>query len=463
MTTHFHDDTIAAIATPPGAGVRHIVRISGKEARAVIERFFSPAAEPLPGAGMPRMWCDGRVRCDGGPIGRYAVSVRIYCMPAPRSYTREDVYEIHLPGAAALAEAILAQCLAAGARRADAGEFTLRAFLNGRIDLAQAESVGMLLAARTHAEERQAMRALDGGLSRRIAAWRRQLVDLAGLVEGMIDFEEDEFEPVPAAHIAGTIDTLRDELTAVCALAAILPSQTGCVPVLFTGLTNAGKSSLINALLGRSAAVVSPERSTTRDVLTFEYRLGAMAFILQDAPGYDADGHELAQAASGVAERAAAASTLTVLTVDGSAPWSQELADCLDRTSCDRVIPVLAKADCGPADSRVRAALGRFGSPIAVSAHSGAGLSELNAALLAMAQADAGALSETGLVSIRVREELSRAGAALARARAIVDAGLPELLAEDLRAAHAALALCVGEGYAEDVLAGIFSRFCIGK
>jgi len=305
---HWTDnDTIVAPASPPGGSERAIVRLSGPDAFRLLDTVFRPDA-PAPAAGVPaasplrRGRIDGwvRIRCpvraSAAPDGWLPGAT--YCMPAPRSYTREDVAEVHLPGAPGAVTNVLRTLTDAGARPAGPGEFTLRAFLNGRLDLAQAEAVERLIAAGSDRERRAALAGMEGLLSARVRAWRDRLADTAALVEGQIDFEEDEFEPIPHDALRTALDGLAAELGALLDEAALGGDADGAATVRFIGRTNAGKSSLVNALLGRDASLVAPEPSTTRDRLDHALVLEPFHFVLQDAPGLDPAGTDLARAAS---------------------------------------------------------------------------------------------------------------------------------------------------------------------
>lgn len=469
------DETIAAIATPPGHGGRAMVRLSGPAAWPIaLAAFRDMQGLPLGNAPLQsHAVLHGSWVLETSRYGAMSIPVRLYMMRTPRTYTREDVVEIHLPGNPALAEHILADCCAghgeragrARARLARGGEFTLRAFLSGRIDLAQAESVEMLIAAHSEAERQAALQHLDGDVSRSIRAWRERLVMLAAMIEGALDFEDDEFEPFPEETIADVLSQVREELDAVRAGAGAASPARGAIPVFFAGLTNAGKSSLLNALVGYEGAFVSAERSTTRDVLEFDYVIPPFRFILQDAPGLDSDVSDMARLASGLAQRAGRMAGVVIFAVDGSVEPDTDLTRLRASLPDVPMILVMTKCDfpaCCPIEE-----MERYFAPtqqvLSVSTVTGEGLDELRAALLDLAVGDVEHACAGGALTVRVSDELARAAEALERATFLVREGMPEIVAEELRSALAALGLCVGEGYAEDVLESIFSRFCIGK
>jgi tRNA modification GTPase len=442
--------TIAAIATPPGPAPRGIVRLSGPEAGALTEAVLRDARPAFARAAPRGIF---RARFDDS---RGLQPVTLLWMPAPRSFTREDVAEFHLPGAEPLLACALARLLALGARAARPGEFTRRAFLNGRLDLSRAEGVLALTEAGNAAECAAAAQLLDGGLEERVAGIRARLVGLAALCEASLDFDESETGHVPRAELLSELGAAESALDEAHAWELGRAAPSALPRVLLVGAPNAGKSSLWNALTGGSA-IVSELAGTTRDALVGEWALGRQSCLLIDGPG-------LEPGASGVAHRA------------------QELF-ARQRPQADVVLWVVdaTQAEPGPppADARL-VAWNKLDLPAAhaphglrpglvvvpVSARGGSGLAALARALeglLAPVQEhEHGGVSR--LLFERHRQALARARVALEEARALLAAPAPlDLVAEALRASLWALDELSGRTTPEDVLDQIFARFCLGK
>lgn len=438
--------TIAAIASPPGPARRGIVRISGPDTAAVLARVLVACDPPLAPAAARALH---RARLDDG---RGTQPATLLWMRGPRSYTREDVAELHLVGAGPLVAAAFERVLAAGARAARAGEFTRRAFENGRLDLSQAEGVLALTEAAGEAERRAATSLLTGGLERRTRALREGLLDLASLCEASLDFDEaetghvaiDELQARAAALEAGLAEALRWEA------ARVAPS--GLARVVLVGAPSVGKSTLWNALTG-GRALVSGRAGTTRDYQEGPWSLGESTGLLVDGPGVAAaaSGDELEARAQALFAAARRTADLVVFVADADDPAPVPPPDA--------GVLVLARAD----------RLGDRPPPagfLAVSVHAGTGLEALAAAVAArLGLAPVGA--EDGLertLHRRHRAALEGAREALAEARLALDSGQPlDLVAEALRGARGALEDLTGRTTPEDVLEHLFARFCVGK
>jgi tRNA modification GTPase len=400
-------DTIVAPATAPGAALRAVVRLSGP-------RAFELAAA-FPGAVVRR---------------------------APRTYTREDLAEIHLPGAAPLVHRCLRLLIEAGARSARPGEFTLRAFLNGRLDLAQAEAVERLIAAGDEAERKAAFAILGGAWSAKLREIEAALLDLCADVEAAIDFVDQDIEILPAAEARFRAGRLLDALRGASGASAASAVRSGLPTIALLGRPNAGKSTLFNALSGADA-LVSPEAGTTRDVLRVETEIvpGLRAWLL-DTAGLGGPEDGLGAEAERRARSAAAQADLTLLVVDVTS----------------RAAPPEPPGPAVVAANKIDLAPGALAAGIPVSARTGAGLEALRRAL---ASALAGEAGEGARVSERQAGLLREAEAGLARASEREKA--VELLALDLRAALAALGAITGRNVDEELLDRVFSRFCLGK
>jgi len=433
-------DTIAAIATPPGGAARALIRISGPRTREIVSGVWRGPFEPA-----SRALFTGRV--DDGLGTQPALCA---WMPAPRSFTREDVAELHLPGAEALVRAVLARLHELGARPAQPGEFTRRAFRSGRIDLSRAEGLLELVCASNEAERAAAAELVGGGLARRVEALRSELLDLCALCEATLDFEESDTGHVPRAELEQRAARLRAGFDEALAFEGARARRGGEPRVLLAGAPNAGKSTLFNALLGREEALVDEAAGTTRDLVRAELALAHGACLLIDSAGLEEERDELGREAQ-ARTRAALASADAIIWVADARSTPSEPPSATPRVL---VWNQIDRAGVPPAPP----------GWLPVSARTGAGIPELSAAL--------GHLFDTGSAEAGPLRELSlRHATALRQARERLEAGLSaqragaeaELLAEDLHVALAALDEISGASTREEVLDRIFARFCIGK
>jgi tRNA modification GTPase len=452
--------TIAAIATPPGAGERGVVRVSGPLAFELARQTFTLA--PLPDFTRRGLYA-GRFR-----DARGTQPVLLVVMPAPRSFTREDVVEFHLPAAPPLLHAALARLLELGAVPARVGEFTRRAFEHGRIDLTRAEGILAMVAARTRGETSAAARLLFGGLEERVESARDALDELRALCEASLDFDENDTGHVPARELAERTAHVRDALESAVAFESARARVAGAPRIVLFGAPNAGKSSLFNALLRRDAALVSALAGTTRDVLAAPFDLAGQRLVLVDTAGFDeqARGVEAAAQALGRAERGAG--DLCVWVVDATRAERADLE--AERRSIPSGIPTLLawnKLDLAAAralpDGGMLAAWELAGA-VPVSARTGQGLDTLQAALAARLGTGGEGLGIERELFLRHQAGLECALAELTRGEAVLaSGGALELFAEHLRSASQSLDELSGTTRPEDLLDRIFARFCLGK
>jgi tRNA modification GTPase len=454
------DDTIGALATAPGGAGRGIIRVSGPAAVASVDGVFRATDESR--------WKSARLAsAHAGALCLSAletpVPVLLYRWPAGRSYTGQSIIEIHAPGAPPLLEAILADLFARGVRPAVAGEFTLRAFLSGRIDLVQAEAVLGVIDAADAGHLRTALRQLAGGVSGRIVRLRDGLLDLLADLEAGLDFVDEDIQFVSSDEVAGRIAQAEQEVDALLAMCESRMQSTGRARIVLAGLPNAGKSTLFNALVGREAALVSGEAGTTRDYLRVRIDWHGLAVELVDTAGWEqdhADQTDISQAARALGQEQWGQADLIVWcsACDVTAA-EQELENDLLEPLRQQVRPhlvVRTKADLQSAT---------LGDSLAVSGVNRQGLAELAAACVRILALPRGGSSDfIGTTAARCLESLTHARQILARARAAA-AGRQgdELLAVELREAVDHLGRIVGAVYTDDILDRIFSRFCIGK
>jgi len=450
------EDTIAAIATPVGAGGIGIVRLSGPEAQPILRALWH-------GAGF-----DARKMCYGHILdpeqGQVVDEVLAVYMPAPKTYTRQDVVEIHCHGGPAPLRRVLDLCLAQGARPAGPGEFTLRAFLNGRIDLAQAEAVADLVEAKTDAGLRLAVSQLQGRLSDRIRAVRERLLQALAWVEASVDFDEDE---IPPYEIDAELDAARARLRAMIEGAARGMLYRQGIRTAIVGQPNVGKSSLLNALLRAERAIVTPIPGTTRDTLEETLNLHGIPLVLVDTAGIRQDTRDLAEDLGVERSRAALAQAdLALLVVDGSVPLDEEDQRIADLVGEKPAIVVANKVDlAGDRSHSLNPDLLPRAPRVALSALTGEGLDTLEQAIVESVFAGHVVASEATLVSHpRHRDLLAQALEHVQAALGALRDGLPpDLLSIDLTAAVNALGEITGETVSETLLETIFGRFCVGK
>jgi tRNA modification GTPase len=385
----------------------------------------------------------------------------------PRSYTGEDTVEFSCHGGGVPARRVLAALIAAGARLAGPGEFTLRAFLRGRLDLAQAEAVADLVHAETESAGDLALAQLAGALSRRVAAIEDRITDATAEVEARVDFAEDVGGIETPAHVRASIAVVSAELDALLAGAPWARAVREGVRVPLLGRPNAGKSSLFNALLGEDRAIVAEEPGTTRDRVSEQLSIAGVPVTLSDTAGV-----RMATSpaeAMGVARALAALDGAAVVlwVVDASQPLPEPDDTLVASLSGRRVLVALNKSDLAASATPEQALAliaGGEARALAVSCVTGAGLPELRAALASLLGADRAGGLAGAVANPRHAEALSRTRAALGRASDVAAAGAPgEIVALELREALAALGEVTGRNASEELLERIFTRFCIGK
>ena len=451
-------DTICAIASPPGGGERGVIRISGSSAAALVLETWTDEVAPALDAG--RGIFRGRL-FDG--VGEQPLL--LLWMPGPRSFTREDVAELHLPGAAPLVERALQRLVELGARVAEPGEFTRRAFESGRIDLSRAEGVLSLVEARSEAARRSAVALLFGGLDERVGGLRDGLSDLRALCESSLDFESADTTDVPTEEIASRLAAVEAKLEEARGWEAARGVEAGAPRVVLVGAPNAGKSTLFNALgSGAQQAIVSEHPGTTRDRLLSTWRPGAFEVELADVAGMEegARGPDATAQRVGASARAAADHILWV--VDARRGAEEEELERERRALPDAVARTLLWAQCDREGSSHGPPPSLASEPwVRVSAIEGEGIEEL-ARLVAgcLESGDAQGLGRE--LSVRHSAALEEASERVQAGRCDWEQGSPlELLADELRVATDHLDQIAGRTTAEDLLDRIFSRFCLGK
>jgi len=471
--THGTNDTIVAISTPPGRGGIGIVRLSGPEARAIAEGLVRLRRPLEPGRARFAEVLEGT---DGESApGAVLDEAVVTWFRAPHSYTSEDVVEIAGHGAPVLLDALLRQCVARGARLAEPGEFTQRAFLSGRIDLPQAEAVHDLIEATTLEQARTAARQMGGALSKQVQPIKTELIGLIAALEAGIDFAEDDIDLLPEAEI-------RRRIAAFAARLEVLEETFAYGRVLREGLRlalagrpNAGKSSLFNRLIRRDRAIVTAQPGTTRDPITEQMELGGIPVELIDTAGLRASHDEAEQLGIAKSREAMVEADVVLLVLAANQPLDAEDVAALEATRArgfDALV-VINKMDLSAEPSVAErslaalggAALGGQGEAVVrTCALDGTGVAALREAILGRLRSTPPSADSAILTNLRQHQAVLAAVRSLRAAGAAVGAGTPhEMLLLDLYEALQALDGLTGTTTSEDVLNLIFSTFCIGK
>ncbi|HKI99377.1 MAG TPA: tRNA uridine-5-carboxymethylaminomethyl(34) synthesis GTPase MnmE [bacterium] len=455
------EETIVAIATPLGVGGVGIVRLSGPRAVAIVDGFFRPAhGEPLAGS-RSHLLRYGWVMAEGHPVDEVLAVV----MRAPHSYTREDVVEVQGHGGTLVLRTVLELATRGGARMAHPGEFTLRAFLHGRIDLTQAEAVGDLVRTRSALGLQVSANQLRGRLHEAIAALQGDVQQVAALVAAGIDFPEEDVVFAHRGEITERLGHVRERLDALLARAGQGRIVREGLAVAIVGRPNVGKSSLLNALLRENRAIVTEVPGTTRDTLEEAAEVGGLMVRLVDTAGIRHTEDVVEREGIQRARRAIAQADLVLLVLDGAAPLTADDEALLAEAPPQASLVVVNKRD--KLDGASPAWVGRLeGRPwLGLSALTGAGLPELEAAIRGWALQDERPVLEDALLTNLRQEQAARQAAEAVRgALAALEGGLgDELLAVDLERVLMALGEIVGATTPDDLLNRIFAEFCIGK
>ncbi len=462
-------DTICAVSTPRGVGGVAMIRISGPEAIEVGERIFMPKSGRSVADAESRYAIygdilspaeDGYMRvCDDGLLTVFR---------APGSFTGEDTVEICCHGGALVTEYVLRAALCSGARQAEAGEFTRRAFINGRLTLSRAESLGLLLEAKTDAQLWLSRGGMTGRMSEAVGVLTDELYALIADIYARLDFPEEDLGSISEEEIIERARALSNELSALMATYRTGRAVASGISTVICGRTNAGKSSLYNALLGREAAIVTDIEGTTRDTLSETASLGGVTLRLFDTAGIRKNASDaVEQIGIGRALEHIYDAELILFLIDGSRPVSEDdllLADEVTNASGE-VIALLGKSDLGEPDASSLELFSSFELGVTVSTVSGEGLSELSRLISELYIDGSLSLGQDAVVTnARQFAALSAAHSAICSATDALEGGFPpDLCGIELERAISSLCEIDGRAVAEDVVAGIFSKFCVGK
>ena len=453
-------DTIAAIATPAQPGAIGILRLSGAGTCAALDAVFRAKNGKNAGAQRSRTMVLGELLDETGQV---IDNVLCVVFPAPHSYTGEDCAELHCHGSPIVLDAGLRALFAAGCRQAAGGEFTKRAFLNGQLDLIQAESVVDLIDAETAQQAHNAVCQLDGALSRTIGRIYDELMDMAARFYAVVDYPDEDIEDLQRQEMLDTLRRAQGELESLVAGFSRGRLMKLGVPTVLLGKPNAGKSSLLNALLGYDRAIVTDVAGTTRDTVEEKAEVGGVLLRLIDTAGIRQGGD--AVEALGVERSRAAAknASLAVLVLDGSHPLTQEDEDAIALAqTVPHLIVAVNKSDL-PRAVDIGGLADRFDNVASVSAATGEGLDVLTDAIAAqfpVGSTASGAL----LTNARQADAANRALSAVAEARSVLRIGMTaDVVLTDCESALAALGELNGKQVRDDLIDTIFSRFCVGK
>jgi tRNA modification GTPase len=455
-------DTIVAVATSAGRGAVAIVRMSGPDATQILQAIWRPVYDtPL----RPRELRLGDVidPASGAQIDRALTAI----MLAPKSLTGEDVAEIQCHGGSYVARRIVALAMACGARIAEPGEFSRRAFLNGRIDLVEAEAIADLVDARSEAALRQALAQLSGALSERVGRLRDEVITIRAHLEAEIDFSDEDIALPSREEIAKSIERLRCEVATLADTFTRGRIVREGIHAAIVGKPNAGKSSILNLMLGAERAIVTATPGTTRDVIEDSVAIGGIAITLADTAGIRESADEIERLGIQRSARAASDADLLLLVFDGSRPFEDEDAHIIKLAAGRAGLALLNKRDLPQhltiAELRER---GLEMPTLAVSALIPEDAAGVRAELERVADAltSPPSADEVAISRERHREALARAATALEAAEKSALAAMPpEMIAVDIMAAGDALGQITGAVTSEDVLDAVFREFCIGK
>jgi tRNA modification GTPase len=447
------------LSTPPGESGIAVVRMSGSRAIQIISTMTADPPEWISHKAYRRILLTGQ--------GEHIDEALVVVMKAPNSYTGEDVVEISCHGSMQAATEIIETAMGCGARPAEPGEFTKRAFLCGRIDLVQAEAVADLIASETKLQRKVALELLEGGLSDKVALIEEKLKELLALIEVSIDFSEEDIALYDPDETKKVIRGVRGWIRGLLESEVAGKKLRSGIRITILGPRNAGKSSLYNALIGEERAIVSPVPGTTRDILRERIHIGGFTYYLEDTAGIAETGCEIEAKGISIGRKAAGSAALVLFVIDGSEKWRPETAQELYMLDAGKTLCVVNKSDLGLLISdREAAEMLGIKRVVVVSAQCGDGLEELRRWIYeSTIKGETGRINRERIaINARHGAALREADEALARFEHALDSGAPaEILSMEIRAAAEATGTITGRSIVEDLLDTIFSRFCIGK
>jgi tRNA modification GTPase len=456
------DDTIVALASAPGGSYEGIIRLSGPDVVAILERVWDGQGRGLDHRSPAVL--EGTFRFERDTGREVRIPAMVYLWPTARSYTRQPLAELYLAGSPPLLDLAVRVLCQQGARLARPGEFTLRAFLAGRLDLTQAEAVLGVIEARDQSELQTALAQLAGGLSGQLAELRNQLLDLLAHLEAGLDFVDEDIEFITREELQSQVAAAATKVQRIADQLQTRNETSATAPrVVFMGEPNAGKSSLLNALAGAPAALVSPIAGTTRDYLVKLVTIGSRQVQLIDTAGIEAVAAEdvVAADAQALSSQQHQQADLLLLCIDSSrplSPWTRE--ELMHVPPVPRIV-VATKTDQAGGTPDLTSFTP---SVIHTSSHTGAGLDDLRSAIAAALDQPVSDTLVVPSTALRAGASLQAAATALATAADLANnAASEEWIAAELRLALDELGQILGAVYTDDILDRVFSRFCIGK
>lgn len=460
LNSPFAEDTIVALATPSGTGAIAVIRLSGPDAIAICNKvFFGKDLEKQPSHTVHF----GTIREEGIIIDEVLATVFV----APSSYTRENSVEVSCHASPYIIQKLINLFIKNGARTAKPGEFTLRAFLNGQLDLSQAEAVADLIASRTEASHNMALRQLRGGFSNELKALRQQLIDFAALIELELDFSEEDVEFANRPQLKALINSIQSVLRKLIKSFDLGNAIKNGIPVVISGKPNVGKSTLLNALLNEERAIVSDIAGTTRDTIEDEINIGGINFRFIDTAGIRETSDKIESIGVEKAYEKIRQSALVIYLFDPEETSAEELRSIVDElghhTSTDSILLVANKLDKSNEEELKKQYEGLNGM-LFISAKDRINLDQFTESLLHKAHVDQLNNDETMISNVRHLEALQKTNEALDDTLRLMDQPFGgELLAFEIKRALHHLGEITGDISNEDLLDSIFTRFCIGK
>lgn len=447
------DETIAAIATAPGDGPVAMIRLSGKDAISIAAKIFSGPVATYQSHTIHY----GKILNDQKEI---VDEVLLAVMLAPRTYTGEDTVEIQCHGGNLITKQVLETVLKAGARAALPGEFTLRAFMNGKLDLAQAEAVQQLISAKSNVSLSAAQNQLEGNLSKQISSFQKELVDIAAILEAWVDFPEEGLEFATMEEVVASLESTLQKMLKLAETFHWGKMIHSGISLCLAGSPNVGKSSLMNLLLGKERAIVTDIPGTTRDTLEEELRLGELHFRLTDTAGIRQTEEVIEQEGIRRSKIAMQQADLILLLLDASKPLSKQDKLLLEDAPQEKTILIWNKIDLPHTISDAP-----FTHQVRLSAKAQLGMDELLATIERVVhKGKSFSKEEVVITNMRHKEALLNAISACKNLIAGLKQGVsPEFLSSDMRLTLKELGTIIGTDIGEDILSAIFSKFCVGK